>query len=700
MATATTPSSAAQQPTGFAKRIESSYLLSKGTVISLIAVLILMGCMAAVWINVLQAQVPRNMPFGVVGNSPVVSAAQSQKVAGWPTSWANTTYTSESSAMDAINQGKIYAALIAGKHSDTLISSQAKSFFAYTEIVPLFAGTAKAIHRPLHIQIVHPLPAEKDPTGAVSGLLLLPAIVGGMVSAILIITLTGLQRQRWRGVMLVVCSAIGAVLNTVIAGPLIGEFPGNRFLPLLGALFLITLVSSIIGAAWYALLPRLAAMLVVVIAFIVLGQITAGDVALQPIHWQAIGDLFPNRWGSTIIQNILYFSSNGITTPIIVLLVYGLIAAAILGYLEWVRHGGAATPAPPPGVSAAQAAAVGKKKMTRVIVAVIVVSGIYQIMFSLCYGTANHNPVSRNMPVAVTGSSRLASAVEQTGSIKTTTYPSVAAAKTAMDQTKAWGALIPGKGLGKSTLLTVPSISDLAPWTLPVSFLAAAKSTHQRFTASSYTPTPLPHGDPFGLVLAILLTPLLLCGYVTSTLLKGATKTASGPLLLVILVGFSFVASLMVETIAGPWMGGIASGKFWILWPVMGLVMSVAALVGAVLERLLGPIGTLLTVLLLIWLGKPSGGGANGIYYLPSFWKDLGPFLPPRNAYLLMRNTVYFHGNAIGQPLGILLAYFAVFGVALAVLNWYRKPAPELPNNTPETEQGAAAAAVPAGVAP
>jgi hypothetical protein len=49
--------------------------------------------------------------------------------------------------------------------------------------------------------------------------------------------------------------------------------------------------------------------------------------------------------------------------------------------------------------------------------------------------------------------------------------------------------------------------------------------------------------------------------------------------------------------------------------------------------------------------------------FLNGFWGPLGPFLPPRNAYILLRNTVYFHGNGITQALIVLLAYAVVAAV-------------------------------------
>lgn len=689
-----TSPSIGRQPT-LRDRIRSGGLLRKRTVSALAAVLILVFAMGAVWINVLQAQVPRNMPFGVVGASPVVTAAQSQKIAGHSISFAITGYPDEAAAMRAIDHGDIYGAYIQGKSNDTLLTSQAKSFFAYTEVVPLFDATATQLGRPLQVQVVKPLPAGKDPVGAVTGFLMLAAVVGGMVAAILVFTLTGLRTQRWRGLLLLLAAATAAVVNDLIAGPLVGSYAGDRFWPLLPCFFLITTVSALIGAVLYALFKPMVALLALFIGHIVLGLITAGNVALQPTYWQTIGGLLTPRYGSTLIQNVLYFSSNGIATPIAVLVSWAVVASLVLAYLEYVRPRRVRQTVP--AQRAAPTVQSDRVRTARVAVAVVLVSSLYTAAFALAYGSAQHNPVTRDLPFAVTGSSPLTSAVQQQESLDVTTYPDVAAAKGAIDRGEAWGALIPGQG--QSTLLTVPSISDLAPYTLAASFEAAAKSQGEKLTVTPYTPTPLPHGDPFGLVLAILLTPLLVGGYVSATVLKGATKIASAPLQGAVLIAFAIVASLMLDLIAGPWLGGIASGKFWILWPIMALTMSVAALIGAVLQRLLGAVGTLLTVAVIIWLGKPSSGGANGVFYLPHFWSALGPYLPPRNAFVLMRNTVYFGGHGTTQALLILLGYFVVFVVILGFLDWRRWQVPEVKDVTHETEDGATAVAVPAGAA-
>ena len=131
----------------------------------------------------------------------------------------------------------------------------------------------------------------------------------------------------------------------------------------------------------------------------------------------------------------------------------------------------------------------------------------------------------------------------------------------------------------------------------------------------------------------------------------------------------------------------------------MALIMSVVALFAAVLQRLLGATGTVLTVVVIIILGKPSSGGANGVPYLPAFWTAIGPYLPPRNAFILMRNTVYFDGHGTTQALIILLAYLLVFATILGILDWYRRPTPETPEVTPKTEDLTVAVSVPASTA-
>ncbi|UUU38805.1 hypothetical protein [Streptomyces sp. NBC_00162] len=197
--------------------------------------------------------------------------------------------------------------------------------------------------------------------------------------------------------------------------------------------------------------------------------------------------------------------------------------------------------------------------------------------------------------------------------------------------------------------------------------------------------------------MSLMLVPLLVGGYLASTMLRTVTGSATGRRRLSALLGFSVVAGLAVNLVVGLWMRGYPLEKFWIVWPVLSLIVAVVALVAAVLQKLLGAAGTLVTVIVVMLFGNPSSGGANGVPCLPTFWRDLGPFLPPRNAYILLRNMIYFDGHGTTQALVVLLVYLAVPAIALALLDRYRTP--EIPV-TRETEAEATALTVPVGGLP
>jgi len=97
--------------------------------------------------------------------------------------------------------------------------------------------------------------------------------------------------------------------------------------------------------------------------------------------------------------------------------------------------------------------------------------------------------------------------------------------------------------------------------------------------------------------------------------------------------------------------------------------------------------------------GNPSNGGATGYPFLPTFWRDIGPYLPPRNAYLLLHRTIYFNGNGITEALTVLLIYFVAGAVILGVLDWFRSE-PSEPPVPADVVEGAAMSSVAAGGLP
>src|SRR5262249_46075305 len=187
------------------------------------------------------------------------------------------------------------------------------------------------------------------------------------------------------------------------------------------------LLLAFAGAAVTALLSAgvpgsvsilLAAMIML---FIGLPAAGAGGVQMMPPYWQAIGGALPPRYGGELIQNVLYFSSNNITTPIVVLSVYLLIPVAILVYIHWVRPvrkaaAGSQGDGPPPSGSPARVA-------VRAIVIVLVIAGLDQSLFASNFVSSSHDPVATNLPFAVVGNSPLVGEAEKSISLKVTHYP-------------------------------------------------------------------------------------------------------------------------------------------------------------------------------------------------------------------------------------------------------------------------------------
>ncbi len=672
--------------------------MARKIVVALGVVLVGQALFALCLVSAQQTLVPRNMPFGVAGPPSPVVAAVAPKVG-----LALTGYPSQAAALNAIDQGELYGAYVTSRSGDTLIVVPAKSFFAQTELEPAFLAAAHKLHRPVTVQTVKPLPPS-DPVGGVTGLLLLPLLIGGYLAAVLVFKAAGgTAAAPWRATILTGYALAGAVLTDLIAGLGIGAYSSSHFWPLLPCFWLVTSAVVLAAAAIQGLAGKAGTLLVAVL-FIVVGGSGAGGSGtyLLPVYWRNIGVIFPPQSAVTLINHVIYFGGNDITTPLIVLFLYVAAGVAVISYLNWNRPAREARAAAArTRAEAAEAAPAGNpganpRGPRRGMLPIMVALGICAIMeclFATTYMSAGHAPKATDLPFGVTGSSPILTAAEKTISLKVTRYPNEQAAKNAIDQAQIWGALIPSGT--SATLIVVPSISDLAPLDLAVRFEDAAKHAGQKLAVQQYAPVPLAPKDPFGLVQGLMLIPLLIGGYMSATLLMAATGKAAGRWRAAQLAGFAIAGGLAVDLIVCYWLQGFPSGKFWIVWPICSLIIAVVAFVAAILQKLIGAAGTLLTIIVVILLGNPSNGGASGVPYLPTFWRDIGPYLPPRNAYILLHHTIYFNGHGTTQALTVLLIYLGVGAVILGVLDLRRSEAQV------DTEAAEAAAmAVPIGAAP
>ena len=182
--------------------------------------------------------------------------------------------------------------------------------------------------------------------------------------------------------------------------------------------------------------------------------------------------------------------------------------------------------------------------------------------------------------------------------------------------------------------------------------------------------------DPQGAVPGIILIVLLIGGYLGATFAMLRTKTAARHHRVLALLGYSVILGLVIDLIAGPILGGYPDigSHFWVLWPELALIAFAVALFAALLHNLVGAMGTLFAVVIIVFIGNPSSGGVNGVAFLPPFWQAIGLVLPPRNGLYLIRNTLYFGGNAITTPLIVLGIYVVVAGALVTLFSWRGVP--------------------------
>jgi hypothetical protein len=112
--------------------------VARKSLIALVTVGVLVSIFAVCLVSAIQLLEPREMPFGVTGPSPVVSAVQKKL------SLDLITYSDESELTQAAERGDIYGGYIPGSSSDTLVTVPAKSFFA--EVRELILRSNNAPH--------------------------------------------------------------------------------------------------------------------------------------------------------------------------------------------------------------------------------------------------------------------------------------------------------------------------------------------------------------------------------------------------------------------------------------------------------------------------------------------------------------------------------------------------------------------------
>ncbi|WP_432148288.1 DUF3533 domain-containing protein [Streptomyces sp. bgisy029] len=178
-------------------------------------------------------------------------------------------------------------------------------------------------------------------------------------------------------------------------------------------------------------------------------------------------------------------------------------------------------------------------------------------------------------------------------------------------------------------------------------------------------------GDSRGLSSFYLVLSWTIGGYLAASALNMAAGSKKPTLRrtlvrLAAMLPYGFVSGIGGAIIVGPVLDCLP-GAFWELVGIGTLVVFASGAVGVALQSVAGTVGLGLTILIFTILGNPSSGGVYPSSLLPPFWSAIGQALPPGAGTTVVRNTVYFDGNATTGALWILGAW-AFGGVVVAIL--------------------------------
>lgn len=284
------------------------------------------------------------------------------------------------------------------------------------------------------------------------------------------------------------------------------------------------------------------------------------------------------------------------------------------------------------------------------------------------------------IPIGVVGSDTVAAQLDsRDGAFEVTAYQDEATARQAVLTREIYGAFIVGTD-GVRVLTATASSQTVASTIRQAGASLAAQS---ETTVDVVDLRTFPADDPRGAGLSAGALPLALGGFIGAVAISQVVPTTrrrtGGIAAFVVVAGFGLTAVLQYVV-------GTFDGNYLLtsLAAALGLAATAYTILG--LRTLFGPSGLGLGALLIVLLGNPLSGLASAPEMLPTPWGAIGQLLPPGATGTLLRNTVYFDGNATLQPV-IILGCWLLIGLALTAIGAARhRVSAAVPDREPKPE--------------
>jgi hypothetical protein len=299
------------------------------SVVALIPVLVILALAAFAWPSANLA--PRDLPIGLVAPVSDASRLSAQVQARFPSAFLLRSYSSPSAAQHAIRNREVYGALILDPSGNTLYVASANSALVTQlltqDLLPLVAAQP-ANGQPPHVVDVVPA-AVKDPGGLALASSVLPLVLAGLLSGLLIALLSrpGLAQLA----ALVASASLAGLAAVAVAQGWLGALDGNWLanagvfaLTILAIASVVAGLGALFGVAGLAL----GALLIVFVGNPFSGVATSP--ALLPPAIGVIGQLMPPGAGGNLLRSTAFFGGAGGGGALAVLCVWILLGLVMV----------------------------------------------------------------------------------------------------------------------------------------------------------------------------------------------------------------------------------------------------------------------------------------------------------------------------------------------------------------------------------
>ena len=290
---------------------------------------------------------PHDVPVGVVGPQPAVGQVEQALERRSPGGLEIRAYPSPGAAETAIGDREVYGALLLGQERLQLLTASAASPAVSNLLVAVAGGVARASGQQLQVRDVRPIDPD-DPRGLVLNLLMLPFVVTAVLVSLFLRFLAPALRPGGQLAALAAFAICGALVSILIAGPIAGALPGS-FLAL-SAIVALLLFSIAAATTGLVTLRGAGGVGLGFLIFLIIGNIASGAATapeLLPGFWRAVGPWLPPGAAATAMRNVAYFDGVELLQPLLVLVAFSAIGAALTVLVGRRQVGTPLFPSPP-----------------------------------------------------------------------------------------------------------------------------------------------------------------------------------------------------------------------------------------------------------------------------------------------------------------------------------------------------------------